>query len=111
MANLERLLNIKGVWAAGQFNPDGTLVDCKGELSQEFALMAARMCSANNHLASLMCDTFSGISEQEWTPARCWSVSGPKYGIFVVGNVGVMFNTKEVSLNEIFRALSEEAKV
>ncbi|MCS7285331.1 MAG: DUF2173 family protein, partial [Hydrogenobacter thermophilus] len=39
MANLERLLSIKGVWAAGQFNNDGTLVECKGQLSQEFALM------------------------------------------------------------------------
>ena len=110
MANLERLLSIRGVWAAGQFNNDGTLVECKGQLSQEFALMAARMCAANNNLASVLCDAFTGISEQEWTPMHCWAVAGPKHGIFVFKNLGVMFNTREVSFNEILKALMEESR-
>lgn len=110
MANLDRLLSIKGVWAAGQFNRDGSLVECKGELADEFKVMAARMCAHNTGLASMLADAFSAISEQEWTPLYCWAVAGPKYSIFVFGNLGVFMNTREVSFNEVLKALMEEAK-
>jgi roadblock/LC7 domain-containing protein len=44
MATLEELLNIEGVVAAGEFDPDGTLVDFKASMamSPEMAQMTAK---------------------------------------------------------------------
>jgi roadblock/LC7 domain-containing protein len=41
MANLEKLIGVKGVWAAGELSPDGKLIAYKGNISEEHASMAA----------------------------------------------------------------------
>ncbi|MDW8032862.1 MAG: DUF2173 family protein [Aquificaceae bacterium] len=109
MANLDKLMNVKGVWAAGEFTDDGKLVAYKGNLSEEHAAMAAEMCAANNAMAKMQCDGYTAFSGQEWTPLRGWALTGPKYSVCVMGNVGVFVNNDEVSFNEVFKALMEEA--
>ncbi|MDM7267510.1 MAG: DUF2173 family protein [Aquificaceae bacterium] len=109
MANLDRLMKIKGVWAAGEFTNDGKLVAYKGNISEEQAAMAAEMCAANNAMAKMQCDGYTAFSGQEWTPLHGWALTGPKYSVCVMGNVGVFVNNDEVSFNEVFKALREEA--
>lgn len=109
MANLDRLMKIKGVWAAGEFTNDGKLVAYKGNISEEHAAMAAEMCAANNAMARMQCDGYTAFSGQEWTPLHGWALTGPKYSVCVMGNVGVFVNNDEVSFNEVFKALREEA--
>uniref|UniRef100_A0A7C2VF93 DUF2173 family protein n=1 Tax=Hydrogenobacter sp. TaxID=2152829 RepID=A0A7C2VF93_9AQUI len=109
MANLDRLMKIKGVWAAGEFTDDGKLVAYKGNISEEQAAMAAEMCAANNAMAKMQCDGYTAFSGQEWTPLHGWALTGPKYSVCVMGNVGVFVNNDEVSFNEVFKALREEA--
>lgn len=109
MANLDRLMQIKGVWAAGEFTDDGKLVAYKGNISEEQAAMAAEMCAANNAMAKMQCDGYTAFSGQEWTPLHGWALTGPKYSVCVMGNVGVFVNNDEVSFNEVFKALREEA--
>jgi roadblock/LC7 domain-containing protein len=109
MANLDRLMKIKGVWAAGEFTDDGKLVAYKGNISEEQAAMAAEMCAANNAMAKMQCDGYTAFSGQEWTPLHGWVLTGPKYSVCVMGNVGVFVNNDEVSFNEVFKALREEA--
>ncbi len=109
MANLERLMKIKGVWAAGEFTDDGKLVAYKGNISDEHAAMAAEMCAANNAMAKMQCDGYTAFSGQEWTPLHGWALTGPKYSVCVMGNVGVFVNNDEVSFNEVFKVLREEA--
>jgi len=109
MANLDRLMKIKGVWAAGEFTDDGKLVAYKGNISEEQAAMAAEMCAANNAMAKMQCDGYTAFSGQEWTPLHGWALTGPKYSVCVMGNVGVFVNNDEVSFKEVFKALREEA--
>ena len=109
MANLDRLMKIKGVWAAGEFTDDGKLVAYKGNISEEQAAMAAEMCAANNAMAKMQCDGYTAFSGQEWTPLHGWALTGPKYSVCVMGNVGVFVNNDEVSFNEVYKALREEA--
>ncbi|MFN4320010.1 MAG: DUF2173 family protein [Aquificaceae bacterium] len=109
MANLDRLMKVKGVWAAGEFTDDGKLVAYKGNLSEEHAAMAAMMCAANNMMARMQCDGYTAFSGQEWTPLHGWALTGPKYSVCVMGNVGVFVNNDEVSFNEVFKVLKEEA--
>ncbi len=109
MANLDKLMQVKGVWAAGEFTDDGKLVAYKGNISEEHAAMAAEMCAANNAMAKMQCDGYTAFSGQEWTPLHGWALTGPKYSVCVMGNVGVFVNNDEVSFNQVFKALREVA--
>ncbi len=107
MANLDKLMSIKGVWAPGEFSPDGKLLAYKGNITEEHAAMAAMMCAANNLMAKMQAQGYTALSGQEWTPLHGWAVSGPKYSVCIMGNVGVFINNDEVSFNEVFKALKE----
>jgi roadblock/LC7 domain-containing protein len=107
MADLQKLMQVKGVWAAGEFGDDGSLLGYAGELEDEHAAMAAQMCAANGAMAKMQCDGFTAFSGQEWTPLRGWSLSGPRYSISVMGNLGVFVHNDQVSFNEVFGALRE----
>ncbi len=107
MADLNALLNIKGVIAAGRFDDKGNLIEVVGGLSQEEAAMAAKMCAANNALADMEVSGFAAISGKEWTPLHGWALAGPELAVCVAGNIGVIVSTKEVSFNEVFKALAQ----
>lgn len=111
MANLDRLLQIKGVFAAGEFSDDGKVIAYKGDVTEEEAAMAAMMCAANTAMAKMQADGFTAFSGKEWTPLKGWAVTGPKYSVCVMGNVGVFVKNDEVSFNEVFKALAEEAGI
>jgi len=105
MADLKNLMSIKGVFAAGEFNADGTLVAYEGDITEEEAAMATAMCAANNAMAKMQTDGYTAFSGQEWTPLHGWALTGPKYSVCVAGNVGVFVKNDEVSFNEVFKAL------
>lgn len=109
MANLDKLLQIKGVFAAGEFSDDGKLIAYKGDITEEEAAMAAEMCAANNAMAKMQADGYTALSGKEWTPLKGWALAGPKYSVCVMGNIGVFVKNDEVSFNEVFKALMEEA--
>ncbi len=76
MSNLNELLKIKGVFAAGSFSDDGKLTGYAGEISEDEAAMAAAMCAANMHMARMQTDGFTAMSgESGWTPATGFSGS------------------------------------
>jgi roadblock/LC7 domain-containing protein len=106
MANLDQLLSIKGVWAAGEFSQDGKLLAYKGNISEEEAAMAAMMCAANTMMAEMQTQGFTAMSGKEWTPLVGFALTGPKYSVCVGKGVGVLVNNDEVSFNEVFKALS-----
>jgi len=106
MANLDQLLSIKGVWAAGEFSHDGKLLAYKGNISGEEAAMAAMMCAANAMIAEMQTQGFTAMSGKEWTPFAGFALTGPKYSVCVGKGVGVFVNNDEVSFNEVFKALS-----
>ncbi|MCX7945789.1 MAG: DUF2173 family protein [Hydrogenophilus sp.] len=106
MANLDALLRLKGVFAAGTFENDGRLTSYKGDITQEEAAMAAAMCAANMQMARMQADGYTALSgESGWSPAIGFAVSGPKFSVCVMGNVGVFARNGEASFNEIFKTL------
>lgn len=107
MTDLNRLLKIKGVFAAGTFADDGRLTSFAGEITEDEAAMAAAMCGANMHMARMQADGFTAMSgESGWTPARGFAVFGPKYAVCVMGSAGVFARIGEASFNEIYKALA-----
>lgn len=107
MTDLNKLLSIKGVFAAGSFTDDGNLTGLAGDITEENAAMAAAMCAANMHMAKMQCDGFTAMSgESGWTPATGFALSGPGFSVCVMGNTGVFTRNGEASFNEVFKALS-----
>ncbi len=105
MADIKDLLNIKGVFAAGKFDDKGNLLAVEGDISEEEAAMAAKMCAANNAMAEMQTDGYTAFSGQEWTPLKGWTIAGPKFSVCVAGDTGVFVKNDEASFNEIFKAL------
>ncbi len=107
MTDLNALLNIKGVFAAGSFTDNGELTGMAGEITQEEAAMAASVCAANMHMARMQCDGFTALSgDSGFTPATGFALSGAKFTVCAVGNVGVFAHNGVASFNEIFKALN-----
>lgn len=103
MADLNQLLKIKGVFAAGTFSDDGKLTGYAGDITED----EAAMCAANMHMARMQTDGYTAMSgESGWTPATGFAVAGPKYAVCVMGNTGVFARVGEASFNDIFKALS-----
>ncbi len=107
MADLNKLLSINGVFAAGEFGDDGTLKAHAGDLSEEHAAMAAQMCAANNAVGRMQCDGYTAFSGKEWTPLQGWALTGKKISVCIGGNIGVFVRNGEASFNEVFSALRE----
>lgn len=107
MADLNKLLQIKGVFAAGSFSDEGNLTAFAGDITEEHAAMAAAMCAANMHMARMQVDGYTAMSgESGWTPATGFALAGPKFAVCVMNNTGVFSRLGEASFNEIFKALS-----
>ena len=106
MTDLNALLKLKGVFAAGTFSDDGKLTGYAGDLTEDAAAMAAAMCAANMHMARMQTDGFTAMSgESGWTPATGFSLAGPKFAVCVIGNTGVFARVGEASFNQIFKAM------
>lgn len=106
MKDLNQLLNIKGVFAAGSFTDEGNLTGYAGDITEDHAAMAASMCAANMHMARMQTDGYTAMSgESGWTPATGFALAGAKFTVCVKNNVGVFVRNGEASFNEVFKAL------
>ena len=106
-ASLEQLLEIDGVVAAGEFAPDGSLVDFKGkmDMSPELAQMSAQFCSSVTGLFNTLSGAFTQMSGMSWSPQHGWAFAGGDYSVCVGGNRGVFVEAAKADYNELFAAL------
>ena len=112
MANLDRLLGLKGAFSAGEFSADGELVSYKGDLTEDDARLIAKMCAANTLMGAMQAESFSRISGfMKWTPFHGWAVSAGDYSVCVMGHIGIFVETAEADFNEIYKVLAEEAHI
>jgi roadblock/LC7 domain-containing protein len=110
MANLDRLLRLKGAISAGEFSADGELVSHKGDLTEEDARLIAKMCAANTLMGTVQAESFTRISGlMKWTPFHGWAVSAGDYSVCVMGHIGIFVETANADFNDIFKVLAEEA--
>jgi len=108
MANLDELMQIEGVWAAGEFTDDGKLVAYKGNLSEEHADMAAMMCAANKLMGNMQAKGWRAYTGQEgFYPVVGFAVAGGKYAACIMGNVGVFVELDKADFDKIFQTLSK----
>ena len=111
MANLKRLLKLKGAVSAGEFAPNGELLSYEGNPPEDIAHLIARMCAANTLRGISQSESFTRISGMRWSPFHGWAVAAGDYSVCVIGHLGVFVETAKADFNDIFKALSEEAHV
>lgn len=107
--NLDKLMALPGVIAAGEFGPQGELIAYKGALKPEHAQMTALMCAANNLMLKMQAEGFSAYTGMQWTPFKGWAVAAGNYAVCVMGNAGVFVDTAQADFNQIFQTLGQEA--
>jgi roadblock/LC7 domain-containing protein len=108
MANLDQLLSIKGVWAAGEFSQDGKLLAYKGNISEEEAAMGAMMCAANKLMGNMQAKGWSTYTGKDgFYPVEGFAVAGGKYVACIFGNVGVFLELSKADFDKTFEVLSK----
>ena len=111
MATLEELLSIEGVVAAGEFDPDGTLVDFQAsmDMSPEMAQMTAQFCATVTMMFNTLAGSYTRLSDMQWVPQQGWAYSGGDWTVAVGGGgyKGVFVETARADFNRLFEALVE----
>jgi roadblock/LC7 domain-containing protein len=106
-ASLDDLLDIEGVAAAGEFTPDGELVDYKArmDMSPEMAQMTAQFCATVTMMFDTLAGSFTQLSGMNWVPQQGWAYSGGEWTVAIGGNRGVFIETSKADFNRLFEAL------
>jgi roadblock/LC7 domain-containing protein len=104
---LEELLRIDGVVAAGEFTPDGKLVDYKAtmEMSPEMAAMTAQFCATVTMLFNTLAGAYTRLSGMNWLPQHGWMFAGGEWTVAIGGTRGVFVEPANADSNRLYRAL------
>jgi roadblock/LC7 domain-containing protein len=107
MARIDELLKIDGVVAAGEFAPDGSLVDFKANMnmSRELAATTAQFCATVSMLFNTLAGAHSQLSGMKWLPQQGWAYSGGDMTVAVGGRFGLFIKTEKADFNELFQVL------
>ena len=107
MASLDDLLDVEGVVAAGEFTPDGELVDYKAkmDMSEEMAQMTAQFCATVTMMFNTLAGSFTQLSGMNWVPQQGWAYSGGEWTVAIGGNRGVFIETAKADFNQLFEVL------
>jgi len=100
MIGLDRLMEIEGVVAAGQFSDDGKIIRKVGELPGDL-MKSAELCVMQNRNAREFLKALDNRSERDWQPLLGWVVWGGKHSVVVVGNTRVFVETSRADYNEL----------
>lgn len=109
MVDLDRLLQLAGAVAAGEFGVGGSLIDYKGEIDKETAKSLSMLCAANTLLAKTQVEAISKATQLNFTPLKGWMMSAGDFTVCVMGEIGVVVLTDKADFNEIYKVLTEEA--
>ncbi len=107
MATLDELLDIEGVVAAGEYTPDGSLVDYKAtmDMSQEMAEMTAQFTATVTMMFNTLASSYTQMSGMQWVPQQGWAYSGGDWTVAVGVNRGVFIETEKADFNQLFEVL------
>jgi len=100
MIGLDRLMEVEGVVAAGQFTMTGEVIRKVGKLPEDLMTSAA-LCVQQDDNARQFLTTLDGRSKREWLPLVGWVVWGGKYSVVVVGNTRVFVETARGDFNQL----------
>jgi len=100
MIGLDRLMEIEGVVAAGQFSDDGQVIRIVGEMPEDL-MDSAELCVDQNRTCRDFLKTLNDRIPRDYGPLLGWIVWGSKYSVVVVGNTRVFVKTSRGNYNQL----------
>jgi len=100
MIGLDRLMEIEGVVAAGQFSEDGRVIRKVGELPEDL-MESAELCVRQNQACREFLNSLNHQLPREYGSLVGWTVWGSKYSVVVVGNTRVFVKTSRGDYNQL----------
>lgn len=101
MIGLDRLMKIRGVVAAGQFDLDGKMIRKVGEIPERVREQIAKMNAEQTENFRTTAQTFHQLTNLEWTPMIGWMMWGGKYALCVVNNNCLIVEAKYADFNQL----------
>jgi len=108
MTILSELVAVPGVMAAGEYSYRGDRFSYKGQLDEEQARMASIMCRATTMSTHMQANILGSFGQAGGlSPARGWTVSGPRFTVCVVANVFCFLDKSSGSLSQVLNLMRE----
>ena len=102
----KQLMAIPGVIAAGEYAYRGDRYTYEGNLTDEFARMAAILCRANTLNTSMQAEIFSSFSEHcGCRPLQGWVVRGRQVSDCAVGNFFCLLENRQGVMNDVMTVM------
>jgi len=107
MPTLDDLLKINGVIAAGEFTPDGKLVDFKAktDMAKDIGALTAQFCATVTMLFNTLAAAHSKMSGMNWLPQHGWMYAGGEWTVAIGGTRGVFIETAKADFNQLYKTL------
>lgn len=100
MIGLDRLMEIDGVVAAGQFSQDGKVVRKVGEIPEDL-MESAELCVRQNETCREFLNSLNHELPRDYGSLVGWTVWGGKYSVVVIGNTRVFVETNRGDYNQL----------
>ena len=105
MIGLDRMMEKKGVLAAGQFSEDGLTVRMAGDITEGQMNQVARICADINVNMRQKAKSLDAKTGLPWGDLQGWALMAGSLALFVMGNTGVFVRTGEADFNDLFMGL------
>jgi roadblock/LC7 domain-containing protein len=102
MIGLDRLMDRKGVIAAGQFTDDGKVVRSVGDIAPGQMEQIAKICAGAQTDMSSRAKALAEHTGTGWQPLEGWALTGGNRALLVVGNTGVLVDVVKVDFGQIW---------
>ncbi len=100
MIGLDRLMEIDGVVAAGQFSEHGKVIRKVGEMPEDL-MESAELCVNQNEASRRFLEALNTKLPRDYGSLVGWTVWGSKYSVVVVGNTRVFVRTSRADYNQL----------
>lgn len=100
MIGLDRLMEIEGVVAAGQFSDDGKVIRRVGQAPEDL-MESAGPCVQQSKASREFLDSLNDKMSRDYGTLVGWTVWGSKYSVVVMGNTRVFVETSRGDYNQL----------
>lgn len=100
---LDELMQIKGVQAAVEFDPQGKLTGAQGDLPHELATLLAGFGHLNIQVAKSLAEDYTVMGGVGIEYPTAFGLMGRKRASFVRGNKAILLLVEQVDFNEIIK--------
>jgi len=101
MIGLDRLMERKGVVAAGQFSHDGRVVRAVGDLSKEEMEKVALTCAIHEKNSWKTATDLREDTHLDWGNLNGWVLWAGKLALCVSGTTGVFVDAAQADFNQL----------